>query len=288
MTAIIIPKPVAQPDDLASTDPQMKQLLDSIETETGKSTILVGENVNDKYAVDWSRQNPCRPEVVLRPANTGEVSTILRLCNQARQPLVVQGGMTGLVGGATPRTGEWVLSLERLNGVVELDVDSMTLTAKAGTPLETLQIAAREAGFMLPLDLGARGSCTIGGNIATNAGGNQVIQYGMTRSLVLDLEVVMADGTIISSSNKLLKNNTGFDLKHLFIGSEGSLGVVTEAILRLFPSRSSRQSALCAMSEFSDVISLLKSMKRKLPVISSFEAMWASYYRYAVDVQMQT
>lgn len=262
----------------------MKQLLDSIETETGKSTILVDENISDRYAVDWSRENPCRPEVVLRPATTREVSAILRLCNQARQPLVVQGGMTGLVGGATPRKGEWVLNLERLNGVVELDADSMTLTAKAGTPLETLQIAARDAGFMLPLDLGARGSCTIGGNIATNAGGNQVIQYGMTRSLVLGLEVVMADGTIISSRNKLLKNNTGFDLKHLFIGSEGSLGVVTEAILRLFPSMSSRQSALCAMSEFSDVISLLKSMKRKLPVISSFEAMWASYFRHAVDV----
>ena len=264
-------------------DPDMKQLLTSIETETGKSTILSGADITDRYAVDWSRENPCRPEVVLRPTSTHEVSTILRLCNEARQPLVVQGGMTGLVGGATPRSGEWVLSLERLNGVLELDANSMTLTAKAGTPLETLQIAAREAGYMLPLDLGARGSCTIGGNIATNAGGNQVIQYGMIRSLVLGLDVVMADGTLISSKNKLLKNNTGFDLKHLFIGSEGSLGVVTEAILRLFPAMSSRQTALCAMPEFSDVIALLKSMKQKLSVISSFEAMWASYYRYAVD-----
>jgi len=262
----------------------MTQLLDKLITELGSSMVLTGNDSMERYAVDWSRENPCTPEVVLRPGSTQQVSTILRLCNQAGQPVVTQGGMTGLAGGATPQPGEWVLSLEKMNGVVEVDTDSMTLTARAGTPLETLQIAAREAGFMLPLDLGARGSCTIGGNIATNAGGNQVIHYGMTRALVLGLEVVMADGTIISSRNKLIKNNTGFDLKHLFIGSEGSLGVVTEAILRLFPAMSSRQSALCAMSEFSDVVALLKSMKQKLPVITSFEAMWASYYRHAVDV----
>jgi len=262
----------------------MTQLLDKLITELGSSLVLSGNDSMERYAVDWSRENPCTPEVVLRPISTQQVSTILRLCNEAGQPVVTQGGMTGLAGGATPQPGEWVLSLEKMNGVVEVDADSMTLTARAGTPLETLQIAAREAGFMLPLDLGARGSCTIGGNIATNAGGNQVIHYGMTRALVLGLEVVMADGTIISSRNKLIKNNTGFDLKHLFIGSEGSLGVVTEAILRLFPAMSSRQSALCAMSDFSDVVALLKSMKRKLPVISSFEAMWASYYRHAVDV----
>ena len=262
----------------------MNQLLDKIAAATGRSLILEGADISERYAVDWSRENPCKPAVVLRPVNTLQVSTILRLCNEARQPLVTQGGMTGLAGGATPQPGEWVLSLEKMNGIVELDADSMTLTAKAGTPLETLQNAAREAGLMLPLDLGARGSCTIGGNIATNAGGNQVIQYGMTRSLVLGLEAVMADGTIISSRNKLLKNNTGFDLKHIFIGSEGSLGIVTEAILRLFPATSSRQSALCGMEQFSDVVALLKMMKRKLPVISAFEAMWASYFRYAVDV----
>lgn len=262
----------------------MTQLLDTIVAEIGPAIILTGADITERYAVDWSRENPCTPPVVLRPTSTQQVSTILRLCNQARQAVVTQGGMTGLAGGATPQPGEWVLSLEKMNGVIELDADSMTLTARSGTPLETLQVAAREAGFMLPLDLGARGSCTIGGNIATNAGGNQVIQYGMTRSLVLGLEVVMADGTIISSRNKMIKNNTGFDLKHLFIGSEGSLGVVTEAILRLFPAMSSRQSALCAMSEFSDVLALLKSMQQKLPVITSFEAMWANYYRHAVDV----
>jgi FAD/FMN-containing dehydrogenase len=136
---------------------------------------------------------------------------------------------------------------------------------------------------MLPLDLGARGSCNIGGNVATNAGRDQVIQYGMMRSLVLGLEAVMADGTLISSKNKLLKNNTGFDLKHLFIGSEGLLGVVTEVTLRLFPAMSSRQSALCGLSSFRGVAALLKSMKRQLPVISAFEVMWDNYYRYAIE-----
>ncbi len=262
----------------------MNELLEKIAAATDRSLILEGADISERYAVDWSRENPCKPDVVLRPVNTLQVSAILRLCNEARQPLVTQGGMTGLAGGATPQPGEWVISLEKMNGIVELDTDSMTLTAKAGTPLETLQNAAREVGLMLPLDLGARGSCTIGGNIATNAGGNQVIQYGMTRNLVLGLEAVMADGTIISSRNKLLKNNTGFDLKHLFIGSEGSLGIVTEAILRLYPATTSRQSALCGMEQFSDVVALLKVMKRKLPVISAFEAMWSSYFRHAVDV----
>ena len=261
----------------------MNDLIDRIVAELGTSIMLTGDGVGDRYSVDWSRENPCKPDVVLRPRSTTEVSAILRLCNEAGQPVVTQGGMTGLVGGATPRPAEWALSMERLNGVLELDTDSMTMTAKAGTPLEKLQNIARESGLMLPLDLGARGSCTIGGNIATNAGGNQVIQYGMTRSLVLGLVAVMADGTIISSKNKLLKNNTGFDLKHLFIGSEGSLGVVTEVILRLFPAHSSRQSALCGLSDFSDVVRFLQSMKRRLPVVSSYEVMWENYYRYAID-----
>jgi FAD/FMN-containing dehydrogenase len=261
----------------------MNNLIEKIVTELGAGIVLTGADVEERYAVDWSRENPCKPEVVLRPRSTEDVSAILKLCNDAAQPIVTQGGMTGLVGGATPRPAEWALSMERMNGVVELDVDSMTLTAKAGTPLEKLQHAARDAGFLLPLDLGARGSCTIGGNIATNAGGNQVIQYGMARSLVLGLVAVMADGTVISSKNKLLKNNTGFDLKHLFIGSEGALGVVTEVVLRLFPAHSSRQSALCGLTEFADVVRFLQAMKRRLSVVSSYEVMWENYYRYAID-----
>jgi FAD/FMN-containing dehydrogenase len=261
----------------------MSNLLDRIKAELGESIVLSGAGVDDRYAMDWSRENPCKPEIVLRPGTTREVSVILKLCNEAGQAVVTQGGLTGLVGGATPRPREWALSMERMQGVVELDTESMTLTARAGTPLEVLQKTALEAGLMLPLDLGARGSCTIGGNIATNAGGNQVIQYGMARSLVLGLEAVMADGTIISSKNKLLKNNTGFDLKQLFIGSEGALGVVTEVVLRLFPARSSRQTALCGLSEFADVIRFLQTMKRQLSAVSSFEVMLANYFHYSID-----
>lgn len=266
----------------------MKSILDRLKTDFGPSLILEGADVHDRYSVDWSRENPCKPAVVFRPRSAAEISAILRLCNEQKQPVVVQGGMTGLAGGATPQPHEWAISLERMNGVTELDSDSMTITAKAGTPLETLQIAARQAGFLLPLDLGARGSCTIGGNVATNAGGNQVIQYGMTRSLVLGLEAVLADGTIVTCKNKLLKNNTGFDIKQLFIGSEGALGIVTEVVLRLYPALLSRQSALCAMSDFREVTSFLQSMKRQLPVVSSFEVMWANYYRHVIEQVQHT
>jgi FAD/FMN-containing dehydrogenase len=262
----------------------MNILLDELTKKTRQDVVLSGDAVSERYTADWSRENPCRPDVVLRPRTTEEVSIILNLCNDAGQPIVTQGGMTGLAGGATPLPGEWGLSLELLNVVVELDSESMTMTARAGTPLETLQNYAHDAGFMLPLDLGARGSCTIGGNVATNAGGNQVIQYGMTRSLVLGLEAVLADGTVISSKNKLLKNNTGFDLKHLFIGSEGTLGVITEVVLRLYPEQTGRHSALCGLSEFKHVTSLLKSMRKQLPVLSSFEVMWKNYFRGAIEI----
>jgi FAD/FMN-containing dehydrogenase len=261
----------------------MNKLIAQIEQELGASAILIGKDVQDRYMADWSRENPCRPEVVLRPGSTADVSRMLQLCHAAGQPLVTQGGMTGLSGGATPQTGEWALSLERMHGIVELDPDAMTITVEAGTPLEKIQQAAAEADLMLPLDLGARGSCSIGGNVSTNAGGNAVIQYGMARALVLGLEAVLADGTIIASQNKLLKNNAGFDLKQLFIGSEGVLGVVTEVVLRLFPRTSSKQSAMCALSRFEDVVAFFKSMKRQFGIITAFEVMWENYYRHAIE-----
>jgi len=261
----------------------MNNLLEQIRAELGPSVLLEGDAVQERFMADYSRENPVLPDVVLRPESTDELSQLLKLCNAAGQALVTQGGLTGLAGGATPRAGEWALSMERMNGIVELDTDAMTITVKAGTPLETVQNAAVEAGYMLPLDLGARGSCTIGGNVATNAGGNQVIQYGMTRALVLGLEAVMADGTIIASKNKLLKNNAGFDLKQLFIGTEGVLGVVSEVILRLFPATTSKQSALCALSSFEEVVGFFKSLKKQLGVITAFEVMWENYYRHAIE-----
>ena len=242
---------------------------------------LTGGEVGERHAVDWSGAAPHKPEVVLRPRSTEDVAAMLRLCHAAEQPVVVQGGMTGLSGGATPQAGEWALSLERLNRIVELDDAAMAITVGAGVPLQAVQNAAENAGFRLPLDLGARGSCNAGGVVSTNAGGNQVIQHGMARALVLGLTAVLADGTVIPAHNKLLKNNAGFDLKQLFIGSEGTLGVVTEVNLRLFPQKPGRETALCALDSFADVITMLRRMGSRLEAIRSFEVMWADYYQSA-------
>lgn len=243
--------------------------------------LLSGADISERYQHDWSCEAPGMPIAVARPASTAEVSAILQLCHQHAQPVVVQGGMSGLCGGANPRSGELAISLERLNGIEEIDQAAMTMTVKAGTPLQVIQEAAAAAGFVFPLDLGARGSCNIGGNIATNAGGNQVLRFGMTRNLVLGLETVLADGTVISSMNKMLKNNAAYDLKHLFIGSEGTLGIVTRAVLRLYPKARSRCSALLALNDFPAVINLLHKATRGFGgSLSCFEVMWASYFDF--------
>ncbi len=250
----------------------------------GEDAVLSGPEVSDKYAVDVSGENPHKPVAVVLPRSTADVATILRHCSDARQPVVVQGGLTGLAGGATPQPGELALSLERMSGVELLDKASMTLTALSGTSLQVIQEAAAAAGLLFPLDLGARGSCQLGGLIATNAGGNQVIRFGMTRNLVLGLEAVLADGTVISSMNRMLKNNAGYDLKQLFIGTEGTLGVVTRAVLRLFPRQPGKCTALCTLASFADVVALLRQMQTKMGgSLSAYEVMWASYFDYVIE-----
>lgn len=259
-------------------------LIDTLRRELGDETVLTGDAVSARYHVDFSHENPCTPLAVVRPASTDQVAALLRECHRARQPVVVQGGLTGLAGGATPQTGEIAVSLERLTGIEELDRASQTLTVRAGTPLQVVQQTAAHAGYLFPLDLGARGSCTIGGNIATNAGGNQVIRFGMMRSLVLGLEAVLADGTVVSSMNKMLKNNAGYDLKQLFIGSEGTLGIVTRAVLRLFPRLPSKTTALCAVPGLPAAVALLHRLQAELGgSLSAFEAMWASYFHYVLE-----
>ena len=246
------------------------------------SSVLVDDAVSARYESDWGVGETHRPEVVLRPATTENVAQMLKLCNEAGQSIVTQGGLTGLSGGATPQAGEWSLSLERMNKVIEIDPDAMTLTVEAGVPLEVVQSAADDANLFLPLDLAARGSCQIGGNVATNAGGNQVIKYGMARALVSGMVAVLADGTILSNRNKLLKNNAGYDLKQLFIGSEGTLGVITEVVLRLVPKPITKQSAMCAMNSMNDVLYLLSEARKQLPSVSAFEVMWPHYYDAAL------
>lgn len=260
------------------------ELLPALETAVGAGNVLTGDAIGAQYHVDFSGEDACAPAAVVRPASTEELAAVVRACHDAGRPIVVQGGLTGLAGGATPQAGEIGLSLERLAGVEHVDRDSMTLTVRAGTPLQSVQEAAAGAGCLFPLDLGARGSCTIGGNIATNAGGNQVLRFGMMRNLVLGLEAVLADGTVVSSMNRMLKNNAGYDLKQLFIGTEGTLGIVTRAVLRLYPRFASRNTALCAAHGLDDAIALLHRLSAGLAgTLSSFEAMWSGYFEHVVE-----
>jgi FAD/FMN-containing dehydrogenase len=208
------------------------------------------------------------------PASTQEVAAILRLCNELSIPVVPQGGNTGLVGGQVPVGAgrEIMLSLRRLKALREIDLASNTMTVEAGMILAEVKDQATLAGRLFPLTLGAEGSCTIGGNLATNAGGTNVIAYGNARDLVLGLEVVLADGRILSDLSKLRKNNTGFDLTHLFVGSEGTLGVITAAVLKLFPRPRAVETAFIGLASPRAALDLL-GLSRELvgSEITSFE-----------------
>ena len=223
--------------------PDQSLALDALQAALGPTAVLRGADTPARNHNDCSGLAPSVPLAVLRPADTAGVSAALRICHAHGLAVVPQGGLTGLCGAARVGAGEVALSLERLVGIEEIDPAAATMTVRAGTPLETVQQAAADAGFFCPLDLGARGSCAIGGNLATNAGGNRVIRYGMAREMVLGIEVVLVDGTVVTSLNKMIKNNAGFDLKHLFIGSEGTLGVITRTVLRLFPKPASTNVA---------------------------------------------
>lgn len=246
--------------------------------------VTVGDEIPPRHERDLVSHENVRPLALVRPRNPESVAAVIRICAAHSVPVVPQGGLTGLSGGAQPVPGCVVLSLERLIGIEEIDVAGCTMTVRAGTPLEVVQKAALDAGLYFGLDLGARGSCAIGGNIATNAGGNAVLRYGTTRAMVLGLEVVLADGTLMTSLNKLLKNNTGYDLKQLFIGSEGTLGVVTRAVLRLMPLPKSTFTAICALADYAAVLELLAAARRTIgPFLSAFEVMWQDFFDFATD-----
>jgi FAD/FMN-containing dehydrogenase len=247
--------------------------------------VRVGSDVPLRNHADASGLEPTPPQALILPRSTTDVATALRICHEHQQPVVTQGGLTGLAGGAHPRAGEIALSLERMSGIEEVDPASATLTALAGTPLAVVQQAADEAGFLCGIDLGARGTCTIGGNIATNAGGNQVLRYGMARRNTLGLEVVLADGTVVRSLNKMLKNNAGYDWTQLFIGSEGTLGVITQVVIGLQPKPQGLQTALCAVSGFEDALAVLRGFQRAHPGrLLVFEAMWREFMTVATRI----
>jgi FAD/FMN-containing dehydrogenase len=251
-------------------------LLDELRTALGAEGVLEGQAAIEKAHSAWTRLGA--PSAVLLPRTTAEVSTILRLANDAGQAIVPWGGLTGLVDGCYAQ-GVLALSLERMRAIEEIDVTGGLMRVQAGCVLQTACEAAEAQGLLLPLDLGARGSATIGGNISTNAGGNRVLRFGMMREIVLGLEVVLAGGEVIDAMNPLIKNNAGYDLKQMFIGSEGTLGVVTRAVLRLRPKPLSDNVALLAVDDFEALPRILRRLERALGGgLSAFEVMWSEFY----------
>ena len=263
----------------APTESGQIGLIDRLRKLLGAESVLSGVDIPQRSYIDCSTLDPEVPIALLRPDTTEGVATTMRLCAERGVPVVPQGGMTGLCGGARPVPGSVALSLERLIGVEDIDPVSATMRVRAGTPLQIVQQAAEEAGFYFPLDLGARGSCTIGGNVSTNAGGNRVIRYGMARDMVLGIEVVLPGGAILTSLNTMIKNNAGYDLKQLFIGSEGTLGIITRLVLRLYPKPVCTMAAVCALASYDHVVRLLGSARQSLgPRLSAFEVMWPDYW----------
>jgi FAD/FMN-containing dehydrogenase len=255
-------------------------LVSDLRALVGEQGIVTGERLTSR--VYDAHVGSVRAKVLVRPANTAQVSSVLRLCHARGQTVVPHGGLTGLVQRCTAGDTDLILSLEALNHIESVDVPGRTMRIEAGVTLQRAQEEAERHNLMLPLDLGARGTATIGGNISTNAGGMRVVRFGMTRSLVLGLEVVLADGTVLCSLNRMLKNNAGYDLKHLFIGSEGTLGVVTRADLRLAAKPVSAVSAFAACGDFAAMTGLLALLDARLGgQLSAFEVLWPDYYELA-------
>ena len=253
-----------------------RDALERLKSIVGARGYVDDEAGKAPYVNDWRDLFHGASPLVLRPQSTEEVAAIVALCNEAGIGLVPQGGNTGLVGGSVPGTSgrEVVLSLSRMKRVREVDAVNYTMTVEAGCVLADVQAAAREAGRLFPLSLAAEGSCQIGGNLSTNAGGTAVLRYGNARELVLGLEVVLPSGTVWNGLRRLRKDNTGYDLKQIFLGAEGSLGVVTAAVLKLFPMPVDTATAMVAMPDVDCAPVLLAALREASgDSISTFEYM---------------
>nr|WP_315235470.1 FAD-binding oxidoreductase [uncultured Albidiferax sp.] len=261
----------------AGPNPFLRALVDAI----GADGVVPGADVAARHLSDWSGATPVVPLAMVRPRSTDEVAAVLRLCTAHRVPVVPQGGLTGLTGAAVPVAGAIALSLDRMNAIESIDTAASTLTVQAGATLQAVQEAAAAQSRLFGVDLGARGSCQIGGNLATNAGGNGVLQLGMMREQTLGLEVVLADGSVLPMLRPMVKNNTGYDLKQLFIGSEGTLGIITRAILRLRPAPCARTTVLVALAgphDFEAALALLSRLQARFPgAVAAFELMWRDF-----------
>ena len=233
------------------------RLIEQLTQIIGKANVLVDGDLS-AYELDWRKRSRGKALAVARPANTQEVAAIVKACAASGVSIVTQGGNTGLVGGSIPdESGQQVvLSLQRMNSVRGIDAANLTMTVDAGCILQTVQDAAENAGFLFPLSLAAEGSCTVGGNLATNAGGTQVVRYGNARDLCLGLEVVTAQGDIWQGLSGLRKDNTGYDLRDLFVGSEGTLGIITAATLKLYPMPAARLTAWAAVPSMQHAVTI--------------------------------
>ena len=252
VSSIRAPRAVISPDIIA----RLTQII-------GANNAITDPAEQEGYLVEERGLYHGHTPLVLRPGSVAEVAAILRLANETKTPIVPQGGNTGLVGGQVPHGGEVLLSLRRLNRIREVDATSNAMTCEAGVVLAKAQAAAADVDRLFPLSLGAEGSCTIGGNLSTNAGGTSALAYGVARDLVLGLEVVLADGQIWHGLNKLKKDNTGYDLKHLFMGAEGTLGVITAAVLKLFPRPRAVETAFIGLPSPRAAIALLNLVQER-------------------------
>src|ERR1700682_3759416 len=244
-------------------DFSLPNLLDRLRAIVGERGLIIDTREQQPYVNDWRDQWHGRAAAVVKPANAEEVARVVTLLAEARVPMVPQGGNTSMCGGSVPDTSgsQVVINVSRLNRVREVDVANNTMTVEAGCVLANLQELADQHGRLFPLSLGAEGSCEIGGNLSTNAGGTGVLRYGNTRDLVLGLEVVLPDGRIWDGLRGLRKDNTGYDLKQLFVGAEGTLGIITAAVLKLFSKPRSRATALAALDSPAAAVALLSKLR---------------------------
>jgi FAD/FMN-containing dehydrogenase len=265
--------------------PLPRGLLDSLATLLGPKGLLTEPSDLEPHLADWRNLYRGRTPCVLRPASTEELAAAVRLCAAASVPMVPQGGNTSMVGGAVPDEGggQVVVSLARLNRIRDIDPVDLTMTAEAGVVLKTAQEAAAAAGCLFPLSLGAEGTATIGGVLSTNAGGNTTVRYGNARELMLGLEVVLPDGQVIHGLRRLRKDNTGYALRHLFVGAEGTLGFITAASLRLFPRPRESALAFCAVESEEAALALFRRFRdRDETAVRAFEYMSGTGVDFAV------
>ena len=254
-------------------------IVDLLISELGNDKVLTGEEVSSRTFHIWMPEAQVKAKAIVLPKSTEDIATVCRICYAQDTPIVIHGGLTNLVGSTESFGDEVVISMERMNRIIDIDPLSRTMTVEAGTVLQHIQEAASAQDLLFPMNFGAKGSCQIGGCIANNAGGLRVFKYGMTRQLILGLEVVLANGTVLSSLKKVMKDNAGYDLKQLFIGTEGTLGIVTKAVLRLYEQPKSRSSAFVGFDAFDRVLEFLKFADQRMGGrLSAYEVLWQDAY----------